>query len=432
MKFDRVDMNALERELVSLRRDIHRYPEAGWTEFRTSALIIDELQKTGLHVRFGESIHVKDEMYGMPCSAALYECEKRAKSESSRADLIKAMHGGITGCIAAIEGGRPGPTVGIRVDIDCNEVEESKGQSHRPFREGFRSEHDNLMHACGHDAHAAIGIGAAKLIHAYKDKLKGKVIIAFQPAEEGVRGAASLTKAGHFSGCDYFFGVHIGLNMTESGSVAASSTGFLASTKMDVIFKGKSSHAGLRPEAGRNALAAAATAALNLLAIPRHSEGASRINVGTLNAGTGRNVIPEKAVMAIETRGSTDEINSYMETSAKRICRSAADMYGCEFEHRFMGKSGTTVCDAPLVEKTMEILRDVEGIKRVVRETDFGCGDDVTTIMKDVRKHGGMATEIVLGTPLSAPHHNGCFDFDEAVIGIGARVLASLAMGVSN
>jgi aminobenzoyl-glutamate utilization protein A len=105
-------------------------------------------------------------------------------------------------------------------------------------------------------------------------------------------------------------------------------------------------------------------------------------------------------------------------------------MYECEYENRFMGASGSIACDAALVEETIKVLRNVDGIKKVQKDTDFGCGDDVTAIMKEVQDRGGMATEIVLGTPLSAPHHNGCFDIDEAVIGIGSRALASLALEI--
>lgn len=124
----------------------------------------------------------------------------------------------------------------------------------------------------------------------------------------------------------------------NSAPVAASSRGFLASTKFDVTFKGRAAHAGASPETGHNALAAASTAVLNLLAIPRHSGGSSRVNIGTLHGGTGRNVIPEEAVMTLETRGLTTEINEYMYAAAERICKSAAAMYECGYESRFMAR----------------------------------------------------------------------------------------------
>ncbi len=430
VKFDRIDMNALERELITLRRDLHSCPESGWTEFRTTAKIITELEKLGLPVKFGREIHTPENMYGMPKPEILEECYQRALGESDRPDLIEKMKGGFTGCVAVIEGELPGPTVGIRVDIDCNDVSETEDPGHFPVANGFRSRHKSCMHACGHDAHTAIGIGTAKILCAYRDVLKGKVMLVFQPGEEGLRGAASLTATGMFKDCDYFFGGHIGLKDTHYGLVAASSTGFLASTKFDAVFHGAPAHAGLAPNLGKNAMAAASTAVLNMLAIPRHQDGSSRINIGTFRSGTGRNVVPDEAELTIETRGITSEINEFMEKSAKRVCTAAAEMYDCGIDINFMGSAGGVVCDPEAVEKAKKILPTVEGVDEIVENFDFGAGGDVTTITKAVQSHGGKVTEMVFGMHLVAPHHNNRFDVDERVIGLGARCFASLALQI--
>lgn len=428
MDWSGIDMPALERELTALRREFHRYPESGWTEFRTTARIIEELEQLGLDVRYGQAIHVPQQRYGLPSPEKLEACWQRAHTETNRHDLLKAMRGGYTGCLAVIEGGQPGPTVAIRVDIDCNEVEETCGAAHRPAAEGFHSEHAGCMHACGHDAHIAIGIGAAKLLCAQRHLLQGRVLLIFQPAEEGLRGAASFAAAGHLKDCQRLFGLHVGLMDTPVGTVAASCCGFLASSKFDVKFHGVAAHAGLAPEQGRNALAAAATAALQLLEIPSRADGLCRVNVGTLRAGSGRNVIPAEAVMQVETRGATTEINTFAETEAKRICQAAAEQYGCTCETTFMGSAGTAVCDALLMEQALRILPEVEGVEMVLSEVELAIGEDITTLMAAVQAHGGQATEVVVGMPLPAPHHNGRFDIDERVLGIGARCLVALAL----
>lgn len=430
MNFSRIDVQQLSDDLIALRRDLHRHPESGWTEFRTTARIIEELEKLGLPVRFGKDIHVAEKMYGLPRPEVLNACYERAGQETLRHDLLAKMEGGYTGCVTEIVGALPGPTVGIRVDIDCNDVDEADAPEHAPSRQGFRSVHPNCMHACGHDAHAAIGIGVARILCAYRDQLPGKVILLFQPGEEGLRGAASMAAAGLVDECDYFFGAHIGMINWQVGGVCVGTHGFLPSTKMDVTFRGVPSHAGSSPEEGRNALAAAAAATVNMLAISRHHGGASRVNIGTFHAGTGRNVIPAQAELCLETRGATTEINEYMMEAVERVCKGAADMYGCTVESRFMGSAAGTVCDRPLVDKALGILSKLDAVTELKDDIDFNGGDDVTTLMRRVQQHGGQATEMIFGMPLVAPHHNGFFDIDEQVMIVGAQSFAALALQI--
>lgn len=429
-QFNRVDTGKLSDELIAFRRDLHKYPESGWTEFRTTVKIIEKLTELGVPFRFGREIHSEENMFGVPSKQYLGYCEERAEKECGRGDLIAEMSGGFTGCVAVVEGAAPGPVVAFRVDIDSNDVAESGDEEHIPNKLGFASLHENLMHACGHDGHAAIGIGAIELLMKYRDMLAGKVIFIFQPAEEGLRGAKSITESGILDEVDYIIGGHLGLGLDRLGAIAAGSHGFLASTKFDAHFKGIPAHAGASPEMGHNAVAAAACATLNLLAIPRHGGGSSRINVGTMRGGTGRNVIPEYAELTIETRGLTTEINEYMEKSAQRVCRSAADMYECEYSSSFMGAAQTAVCDKELVEKVSCAIGELESVKEITEDFDFSGGEDFTTMMNRVQSHGGKATETVIGTPLCGLHHNGKFDFDERALLIGAECFAKIALDI--
>ena len=418
------------KDLILLRRTLHRYAESGWTEFGTTARILEELMAVGIPVHWGRSIHDSARMMGLPAPEVLEACWQRALAETGREDLLLPMRGGFTGCIAEIRGALPGPLTVLRVDIDCCDLRECGEADHRPAREGFASVHENCMHACGHDAHAAIGVGAARLLWQRRQTLRGTVRILFQSAEEGLRGAASMTAAGAIEGADHLFGVHTGILQAPVGTVAVSVRGFLSSTKLDVIFHGLSAHAGICPEKGRNALAAAARAALDLLDIPGHLEGVCRVNVGTFHAGTGRNVVPDLARLAIETRGETAQINAQAEERAYALCRAAAERYGCTVEFRPMGGAGGAVCDAALARRAAEVLRGVEGVTEILEDVPFGGGEDVTTMMAAVQARGGQATELLLPCAHSAPHHNSRFDMDETVIPLGAEVLARLAMEI--
>ena len=430
MTFAEFDRKALDEKLIAFRRDLHQYPESAWTEFRTTARILEELRKLGLEPVFGKEIHCPEKMFGKPSEDIMKACFERALSESTSAQMtedIRKMEGGFTGCMVLIKGEKPGKRLGIRVDIDCNDVDETLAEDHVPNQLGFRSKHKTCMHACGHDGHASIGLGIASVLSACKDQLAGEVLLVFQPAEEGLRGAASLAATGLMDSCDYFVSSHIGIKNMPLGTACASSYGLLCSTKFDVIFTGKAAHAGLSPDDGKNAMAAACSAVLNMLAIPRHKDGASRINVGTFHSGTGRNVIPGEAVITVETRGVTTAINAFMEEQAMRICKAAADMWDCGCEIRFMGAAGGVDCDMDLAAQVAEVFRRNPELTNVIESIDFGGGEDVATIMSRVQEHGGKVTEMLFPMPLKAPHHNGAFDIDEKIISQCVKAYSDLA-----
>ena len=151
----------LQEELVAIRRDLHKHPETGWTEFRTASFVIKELEKLGYAVTYGAEVVDEASMMGVPSNADLEKYMARAISEGADAELVAKMAGGKTGVVAVLDTGKPGKTVGFRFDMDCNDVEEDTGAEHRPQQEGFNSCHVNAMHACGHDGHVSVGLAVA-------------------------------------------------------------------------------------------------------------------------------------------------------------------------------------------------------------------------------------------------------------------------------
>lgn len=422
---------ALKTEMIERRRALHRYPETGWTEFRTASLIIRELKDMGYEVHFGPEVMDEASMMGRPSPEELDSYAARAVSEGADSELVQQMSGGKTGVLAILDTGRPGKTVAFRFDMDCNDVEEETGSEHRPAAEGFASTHARAMHACGHDGHVTIGLAVAKLLQANRALLNGRIKLIFQPAEEGVRGALAMVEAGVVDDVDYLFGGHIGFQCLVDNALVTMTDGFLATTKLDAVFRGVPAHAGAAPEQGKNALLAAAQAAISLSTISRHSQGSSRINVGVLQAGTGRNVVPDVASMKIETRGANTEINNFMVREARRMLQAAADLYDVKLEISLAGGAPASVYDQELAEEIAALVKEKCGYDQVMTRVDMGGSEDCTYFMDRVQKQGGRASYLMYGTSLAAGHHNSRFDFNEEAMWKAAATLTELAVKYS-
>ena len=404
----------LDAATVARRRDFHRYAEVAWTEFRTAAVVATTLTRLGYEVKAGAEVVAAEAMMGVPSAKELDRHAERALAQGADPVWVEKMKGGKTGVVGVLKFAKPGPTVALRFDMDANDAVEAEDEGHRPFREGFASVNKGAMHACAHDAHTAVGLAVAEVLAALKDELAGTVKLIFQPAEEGVRGAKAMMAAGVVDDVDAILGMHLGINVKKTGQVACRTEGFLATTKIDAVFTGVPAHAGAAPETGKNALLAAATAAINLHAISRHSQGASRVNVGVMQAGTGRNVVPANAVIKLETRGTTSAINEYVYEEAVRIIRGAAEMYGVKVEMAEMGGAAGCDCDDAMVERVRAVAERSGLFSEMLPSGNLGGSEDCTYLMERVQQRGGLATYVMVGTELAAGHHDFRFDINEA------------------
>jgi aminobenzoyl-glutamate utilization protein A len=416
----------LEDRLVASRRDFHQHPELGWTEFRTASLLARRLDALGYEVALGRQVVDVGSRMGVPPDGVLESCWQRALREGGDPRYMEAMRGGLTGVVADLHSGRR-PLVAFRFDIDALGVQEAADPDHRPAREGFRSLHDGVSHACGHDAHAAVGLAVAEVLRHLHREIAGSVRLIFQPAEEGVRGARAMVQAGVVDGVDYLLGHHL-YSSWPLGEVAAGMGGYLATTKFDAHLVGQPAHAGGEPHRGHNALLAAATAVLNLYAVPRHRQGATRINVGRLDAGTGRNVIPAEAHLVVETRGATTELNDYMYACARRVLGAAAAMYECQLEIIEMGAAASGNSDRSLAERVETMAQHIDGCT-VRAPEESGGSEDFTYMMARVQERGGLAANVGLGANLGGwGHHTSRFDIDERAMGVAATLLSVAAL----
>ena len=420
---------ALYTQSVAIRRDFHRFPETGWLEMRTSAIIAQRLKTLGYTVLTGRQVCCESARMGVPGQSVLQAHVQRVLAQGVSPDaLTDDLREGYTGVVGILDCG-PGPVIALRFDIDALGMVECAANTHRPTCEGFVSENSGMMHACGHDGHAAIGLGVAQVLMQIKDQLHGTVKLLFQPGEEGARGAAAMVAQGHLDHVDYFIGTHIAPDdSADDGDVTPGTYGSLATTKLDVIFKGEAAHAGGFPEKGKNALVAAACAVMALQAIPRHSGGQSRINVGTLHAGTGRNVIADTAVLQLEVRGETTEINQYMAQSAAAACNGAAIMQGCTCEMIKVGEAEGQHSDCDFIARIATLVRtklpDLT-VSSVENAQNWGS-EDISIMMNRVQSTGGKATYMRVMTPVASAQHTVAFDFDERVLTKSIRVFSAI------
>ena len=410
--------------VVALRRDMHRFPETGFLEYRTASRAAARLQALGFTVKAGPEVMRAEAMLGAPSAAATEDARRQAVLDGGVPGWIDRMPGGQTGVVAELGRGN-GPVLAFRFDMDALPVNETGLGGHAPNAAGFRSVRPGSMHACGHDGHVAIGLAVAERLANAAAGWRGTLRLIFQPAEEGGRGAWPMAAAGVVDDVDHLFVAHLGC-LLPSGQVAAEATGFLFSNKIDAVFSGVAAHAAMGPEEGRNALLAGATAALNLYAISRHAQGATRVNVGQMSAGSGRNIIADRCEMKLEVRGATADTLAFMDRRAREVLEGAATMHGVTLETRVVGRSAGIVQSPGAVAAVAAAAAALPGIT-VVPAWPIGGGDDATFLMQRVIDRGGEAAYFLIGSDLPAVHHAVDFDIDEASLDTGVRIFTGLA-----
>lgn len=390
--------------LVDLRRHFHRHPELGWRETETTRRIITELENLGYETISGQDF--------LGDVIRLGKNRKQPKGE------------GDTGCIAIHDTGRPGPTVCLRVDIDALPIAESE-VNHKPADEGFSSESEGVMHACGHDGHIALGLGTARLIRPFLGSANGRLMFLFQPAEEGGRGARAIVDAGWMRDVDLLLAVHLGLGV-PSGAVAFNVKGFLATRKFAVSLEGQAAHAGKEPQLGRNALLAACQMVLGLHALAQSSEPGVRVNVGVLEAGASLNIVPETARFEFEIRAETSETLEELERRCRTlvVATAKANEVGSQIELR--GTADSWRNPREVVAWAENVNLSAGAYSKILQVFSFNASEDATVLANAVEKQGGNAAIFVVGADLADGHHTPHFDFDEGALVPGVHLITAL------
>lgn len=324
-------------KVIEWRRHLHRYPELSNREFKTAKYIEDHLRKLGLEVRTG---------------------------------VAK------TGVVGILRGGKPGPTIGLRADMDALPVTErvdipwaSKEKTE------FNGQTVGVMHACGHDTHVAILMGTAEVLSGMKDKVPGTVVFIFQPAEEGAPageegGAELMVKEGVMDNpkIDAIFGLHIN-SRTESGTIGVRSGAFMASSDWFTIkVKGKQSH-GAYPWLGIDPIVAGAQIINGLQSIVARqtdlTQSPAIITVGRINAGVRENIVPEELVMAGTIRALDENVQNEVHEKIRTTATRIAESMGATAEVNIERRTPVTFNSPELVKKVWGSLEKAAGAENV-------------------------------------------------------------------
>lgn len=412
-----MDAQAIRAALPRWRQELHAHAEEGWTEFWTTAYVAATLQDMGLSPRIGAEALDRTARMGLPSPQRLAAARRRARNEGADETLLHRM-GDCTGAVVDI-GPREAPVVlALRFDMDALPLTESHAPEHAPAAGGYASRHAGRCHACGHDAHTALGLGLASLLQSGAP-LRRRIRLLFQPAEEEVRGAASMLEL--VRGISRFLAVHIGLGL-PTGTLATGASGLMASTKFDAVFSGRAAHAAKAPQLGRDALKGAAAALLGLHDLPRYGDGENRIHVGDLHGGGARNVVADRAVLRGETRAVTCEMADDLFARARDVLEGAAAMYGLGCRITVVGQAPAAASDADLAARLATLARSLRTeqdrplFAQVQETANMGASDDAAVFMRAVQAGGGKAAYAILGSDIKAGHHAPNFDLDESCL----------------
>jgi len=372
----------LHEEMTGWRRDIHAHPELGFEENRTAALVADRLRAFGCDVHTGV---------------------------------------GKTGVVGVLRAGTAKKAIGLRADMDALPIQEANRFAHRSKRDG-------KMHACGHDGHTTMLLGAAKVL-AETRNFDGTVHFIFQPAEEGIGGAQAMIADGLFDKfpCDAVFGMHnrpglaLGKFAVRSGAMMAGG-GFF-----DIDITGKGAH-GARPESSVDSVLVAAHLATALQSIVSRNAPpveTAVLSVTKIHSGDAYNVIPQTARLSGTVRAFSREVMALVERSMKRIAKGVAEAFGATAEVDFRLIFAPTVNDAAEAEFTARMCGEVVGAANVERNPPLIMASEDFSFM--LEKVPGCYFNVGIGAGENVCEvHNPGYDFNDAALPLGASAFARI------
>jgi len=387
----RHDSDALRERLVAWRRDIHRHPELAFEERRTAALVERVLRETGIEV------------------------------------LPRIAGTGVLGILRSPE--PEGPAVLLRADMDALPIQEVEGRE-------YGSTVPGRMHACGHDGHTAMLLGAAVLLARRRERLPRHVVLCFQPAEEDRGGAERMIAEGALDVVETgsVFGLHLWSGF-ETAEVRVRPGPMMAGNdEFEVRIVGRGGHGAL-PHLARDPVVAAAQAVVALQTIVARSVDPLEpavVTVGSIRGGSAPNVIPDAVELRGTLRSFDERVRELLRERVREVVERVSAAGGCEAEFVLREGYPAVVNDPGAVDLVRRIATRVLGAERVHETPPIAAAEDFAHFLR--RRPGAF---VLLGAGnvargITAPHHSSRFDVDEDALPAGAALLAGLALAASD
>ena len=374
----------LADDVVIVRRDLHMHPELGFQEHRTAAIVAARLRHLGFEVFEGI---------------------------------------GRTGVVGTMRGVRPGRTIMLRADMDALPIVEETAHD-------YRSQFDGVMHACGHDGHVAILLGAAALIADGREHLAGTVCLVFQPAEEGQGGARAMIADGLLErfGIERAYGLHLSSKYPSGVLGFRPGPMYASSDSIEIEVQGVGGH-GSAPHDAIDPIYTAATFVTTLQQVVSRQIDPLEpavVSIGAIHGGTIHNVIPRTCAMLGTVRTFSEPVRQSMSGRIERVLRACCEASGATYAYTYLDRYPVTANDAVQTAYAAQLAVATIGDERVVEATQLMGAEDFSFYAQRV-----PACFYTLGCQAGAgsahPHHSSLFDIDERALPTGVAMMAALA-----
>ena len=395
-----------EPDIIALRRHFHRHPELSAREFETSRKLGEELEKLGIEYRRIEGPRPKD---------------KRDERENFiGTGIIATIRGHAPG--AYNDDGTPAKRIALRTDIDALPIVEKTGVD-------YASENEGVMHACGHDCHMAMMLGAIRILSELRDQLRGEVRVIFQPAEEISIGARDMIAAGALDGVDAIFGQHI-WSEVETGTFSCEAGPRMGNTDwFRIDIEGASAH-GSMPHKGIDAIVIACEIVDSLqLLVSRKTSPFEPIvvTVGEIHGGTARNIMAGSAYITGTVRTWHQSVRNHIPDAFERICGKTAHAFGAELTFDYTAGNPGVVNDAEMAQEAAHAVADVFGEGAIGSYEGTLSGEDFAEYLQHVP---GVFVFVGTNNPELGtvhPQHSCYYNVDESMLAKGSMVAAQWA-----